>query len=288
MAIATTTPEFFTNVIGTFITESDIGLGAIIGSLMFNTLGVAAVASFAAPKPVQLDWWPITRDSLLYASDIVLLIAFAWDSRITLNETIVMAVLLFFHFLFIFQSKRIMPKIKWFFEDYLNCCRVNSYGNLHAHSSYTHNLDVSKRCLFCFLFIFILCFSFDFVVAIGVCYKKICHHHLWGRISKPTQWHGKQIQKWKKWPPPRIFKAMPQNRPSTIIPFIWFMRIQMVWPMWRRMSRQWKRWAIVYGVCRTEADWVDSGGHLHGRLNSCSPSPFQNRKRSPECIRSHF
>lgn len=130
MAIATTTPEFFTNVISTFIAESDIGLGAIIGSLMFNTLGVAAVASFAATKPVQLDWWPITRDSILYASNIVLMIVFAWDNKITLDETIVMAVLLCCHFVFIFQSKRIMPKIKWFFEDYLNCCRVDSYGNV--------------------------------------------------------------------------------------------------------------------------------------------------------------
>ena len=50
MATATTTPEFFTNVISTFITESDVGLGTIVGSLMFNTLGVAAVASLAAHK----------------------------------------------------------------------------------------------------------------------------------------------------------------------------------------------------------------------------------------------
>lgn len=56
MAVATTTPELFTNVISTFITESDIGLGTVIGSLLFNTLGVAAVASLAAPKPVQVFW----------------------------------------------------------------------------------------------------------------------------------------------------------------------------------------------------------------------------------------
>lgn len=48
MATATTTPELFTNVISTFITDSDLGIGTIIGSLMFNTLGVAAVASLAA------------------------------------------------------------------------------------------------------------------------------------------------------------------------------------------------------------------------------------------------
>lgn len=47
MATATCTPELFTNLIGTFIADSDMGLGAVIGSLMFNILGCAAVASFA-------------------------------------------------------------------------------------------------------------------------------------------------------------------------------------------------------------------------------------------------
>lgn len=132
MSVATTTPEFFTNVISTFITESDIGLGTIIGSLMFNTLGVAAVASLAAPKPVQLDWWPITRDSILYTFNIVLLIVFAWDNQITLGETITMVVLFFLYFVVLFQNGRIMPWVKWFLEQYLNCCRVSSYGKLNA------------------------------------------------------------------------------------------------------------------------------------------------------------
>lgn len=128
MATATTTPEFFTNVISTFVTESDIGLGTIIGSLMFNTLGVAAVASLAASKPVQLDWWPITRDAILYGSNILLLMIFAWDNVITLNETIVMVVLFFVYFVVLFQNKRVRPAVKWLLEDYLNCCRVSSYG----------------------------------------------------------------------------------------------------------------------------------------------------------------
>lgn len=46
--LATTTPEFFTNVISTFIMDSDMGVGTIIGSLMFNTLGVAALAGLAS------------------------------------------------------------------------------------------------------------------------------------------------------------------------------------------------------------------------------------------------
>lgn len=137
MAVATTTPEFFTNVISTFITESDIGLGTIIGSLMFNTLGVAGVASLAASKPVQLDWWPITRDTVLYTSNIVLLIVFAWDNQITLGETITMVVLFILYFVVLFQNGRIMPWVKWFLESYLNCCQVSSYGK-----------SIAMRCVF--------------------------------------------------------------------------------------------------------------------------------------------
>lgn len=50
MATATTMPEFFTNTISTLITESDMGIGTIIGSLMFNTLGVAAFSGMAVTK----------------------------------------------------------------------------------------------------------------------------------------------------------------------------------------------------------------------------------------------
>lgn len=49
MSIATSTPELFTNMIGTFITESDLGIGTIVGSSMFNALGVAALGGLAAP-----------------------------------------------------------------------------------------------------------------------------------------------------------------------------------------------------------------------------------------------
>lgn len=58
MATATTMPEFFTNVLSTFLTKSDMGLGTIIGSLLFNTLGVAALAGIATKKQVIVlfDW----------------------------------------------------------------------------------------------------------------------------------------------------------------------------------------------------------------------------------------
>lgn len=49
MSVATSCPELFTNVIGTFVTESDLGIGTIVGSSLFNGLGVAAIGGLAAP-----------------------------------------------------------------------------------------------------------------------------------------------------------------------------------------------------------------------------------------------
>lgn len=43
MATATSMPEFFTNTISTLVVDSDMGLGTILGSMLFNTLGVAAL-----------------------------------------------------------------------------------------------------------------------------------------------------------------------------------------------------------------------------------------------------
>lgn len=47
MAGATIAPEFCVNLISSFVIDSDIGLGGILGSLLFDVLGVAALAGIA-------------------------------------------------------------------------------------------------------------------------------------------------------------------------------------------------------------------------------------------------
>jgi Ca2+/Na+ antiporter len=48
MAISTSAPELFTNVIGTFVTKGDMGLGTIVGSAVFNILAVGAACGIMA------------------------------------------------------------------------------------------------------------------------------------------------------------------------------------------------------------------------------------------------
>lgn len=128
MATATTTPEFFTNTISTFITQSDLGLGTIIGSLAFNTLGVAALVGLAAPRPVHIDWWPLSRDCILYSINLSVLIFFAWDGLIYWYEGLVFVVLYFMYFIILFNNRRIMRLAKILFEDRWKLCQINSYS----------------------------------------------------------------------------------------------------------------------------------------------------------------
>ncbi|KAK5646064.1 hypothetical protein RI129_004528 [Pyrocoelia pectoralis] len=107
MAMATSSPELFVNIVSTFITESDLGIGTITGSSMFNTLGVAAVGSLAARTPIQLDWWPVTRDSFLYLVSIILLVSISWDGKVFWYDGVVLFVACFIYFIIMFNNNRI-------------------------------------------------------------------------------------------------------------------------------------------------------------------------------------
>ncbi|CAD7926338.1 unnamed protein product [Amoebophrya sp. A120] len=68
MAAGGSAPEFFTSLIGCmWLTESDVGVGTILGSAVFNVLFVIGACGIVSPEPLKLSWWPLFRDSLWYA-----------------------------------------------------------------------------------------------------------------------------------------------------------------------------------------------------------------------------
>uniref|UniRef100_A0A0A9XWU9 Sodium/potassium/calcium exchanger 5 n=2 Tax=Lygus hesperus TaxID=30085 RepID=A0A0A9XWU9_LYGHE len=93
MAAATSAPELFVNVIGTFITEGDIGIGTIVGSAVFNILAVAACCGIGAGMVVPLHWWPLTRDCLAYGVTVTILICIIHDERVEWYEALVLVLL---------------------------------------------------------------------------------------------------------------------------------------------------------------------------------------------------
>ncbi|XP_075537518.1 sodium/potassium/calcium exchanger 5-like [Dermacentor variabilis] len=91
MAVGTSAPELFSSIIGSFITEGDIGLGTIVGSAVFNILGVTGVAGLAVWKnDVPIDWFPITRDCLMYGITVLALIGVISNNIVEWYEALIL------------------------------------------------------------------------------------------------------------------------------------------------------------------------------------------------------
>ncbi|XP_055630226.1 sodium/potassium/calcium exchanger 3-like isoform X2 [Toxorhynchites rutilus septentrionalis] len=123
MATATSMPEFFTNTISTLVVDSDMGLGTIMGSMLFNTLGVAALVGLLTKSHVQLDWWPLTRDSVIVIISTSCLVGSLWDERIYWYEAVLFVILYVLYFLVMFQNNRMKKIAVELIENRWDLCR---------------------------------------------------------------------------------------------------------------------------------------------------------------------
>ena len=69
-------PELTTSLIGTFLSESDVGFGTIVGSAVFNVLFVIGMCAVFSREVLKLTWWPLFRDSSYYIMSLGLLALF--------------------------------------------------------------------------------------------------------------------------------------------------------------------------------------------------------------------
>ena len=90
MAAGSSAPELFTSIIGVFITESDIGLGTIVGSAVFNILFIVGVCGLFAGSTLRLSRWPLLRDSMCYLTSIAALVAISHDKQVYWYEALVL------------------------------------------------------------------------------------------------------------------------------------------------------------------------------------------------------
>ncbi|KAJ9594327.1 hypothetical protein L9F63_014244 [Diploptera punctata] len=114
MAVATSTPELFMNIIGTFITESDLGVGTVVGSALFNTLGVVSCIGLAAFKVIDLEWWPLTRDCSIYGISLIVLTVITYDERIEWYESMVLILMYLLYFLVMWANTFLMKIVTKF------------------------------------------------------------------------------------------------------------------------------------------------------------------------------
>ncbi|XP_014062936.1 sodium/potassium/calcium exchanger 2 isoform X2 [Salmo salar] len=90
MAAGGSAPELFTSVIGVFISHSNVGIGTIVGSAVFNILFVIGMCAIFSREILNLTWWPLFRDVSFYIMDLIMLICFFLDNYISYWESIVL------------------------------------------------------------------------------------------------------------------------------------------------------------------------------------------------------
>lgn len=86
MAAGGSAPELFTSIIGVFIAFSDVGIGTIVGSAVFNILFVIGMCALFSKTVLHLTWWPLLRDCTFYSISLLSLIGFFVDEKIEWYE----------------------------------------------------------------------------------------------------------------------------------------------------------------------------------------------------------
>nr|XP_021507241.1 sodium/potassium/calcium exchanger 1 [Meriones unguiculatus] len=102
MAAGGSAPELFTSLIGVFISHSNVGIGTIVGSAVFNILFVIGTCALFSREILNLTWWPLFRDVSFYILDLSMLILFFLDSLIDWWESLL---LLLAYALYVFTMK---------------------------------------------------------------------------------------------------------------------------------------------------------------------------------------
>ncbi|XP_045865082.1 sodium/potassium/calcium exchanger 1 isoform X2 [Meles meles] len=90
MAAGGSAPELFTSLIGVFISHSNVGIGTIVGSAVFNILFVIGTCALFSREILNLTWWPLFRDVSFYILDLIMLIIFFLDSLIAWWESLLL------------------------------------------------------------------------------------------------------------------------------------------------------------------------------------------------------
>ncbi|XP_045545629.1 sodium/potassium/calcium exchanger 1 isoform X1 [Salmo salar] len=90
MAAGGSAPELFTSLIGVFISHSNVGIGTIVGSAVFNILFVIGMCAIFSREMLHLTWWPLFRDVSFYIIDLVMLIVFFLDNTIMWWESVML------------------------------------------------------------------------------------------------------------------------------------------------------------------------------------------------------
>mmetsp|Transcript_13247 Transcript_13247/g.30123 ORF Transcript_13247/g.30123 Transcript_13247/m.30123 type:complete len:856 (+) Transcript_13247:238-2805(+) len=113
MAAGGSAPELFTSFVGTF-QQSDIGIGTIVGSAVFNVLFVIGTCSILSKDVLSLTWWPLFRDSSYYALGLIVLSVLAGvlsKGEVTWWESLILLCMYFGYVTLMYYNRQLYKKL---------------------------------------------------------------------------------------------------------------------------------------------------------------------------------
>jgi len=131
MAAGSSAPELFTSVAGVG-TESDVGVGTIVGSAVFNLLVIIAFTTLLAKEVLDIDWRPLVRDSVFYAFSIVAFIILSWDGQFMWWEALILLCLYILYIITMKFNKNLMACMG-------GCAKSNEESAADGVTSFTSN-----------------------------------------------------------------------------------------------------------------------------------------------------
>ena len=112
MAAGGSAPELATSLLGVFVTKSDVGIGTIVGSAVFNVLFVIGVCAIVAPN-LTLTWWPLARDCTYYCISILVLTVVILDQEVTWYEAVILLGMYMIYVLIMANNQKLHRKVEW-------------------------------------------------------------------------------------------------------------------------------------------------------------------------------
>jgi K+-dependent Na+/Ca+ exchanger-like protein len=110
MAMGSSAPELAIALLALLLASgehSDVGIGTIVGSAIFNILVITGVSAIA--RPVNITWRVVVRDLLMYVVSVALLIVVFIDGMINLWEAVIFLAIYGVYILILFNWDAFVP-----------------------------------------------------------------------------------------------------------------------------------------------------------------------------------
>ncbi|XP_037689992.1 sodium/potassium/calcium exchanger 5 [Choloepus didactylus] len=99
MAAGSSAPELVTAFLGVFITKGDIGISTILGSAVYNLLGICAACGLLSNMVSRLSCWPLFRDCVAYAISVAAVLGIIYDNQVYWYEATLLLLIYGFYVL---------------------------------------------------------------------------------------------------------------------------------------------------------------------------------------------